>query len=307
MNSFKPTSEEEFNAVKAHTFVTNAEVYHPACVAEPALKEGHPTDEVDVELSLHGDIPESQLDAVKARIAGILGVPADSFDMVDTGVTKVTVQREQLKALAEVDEVFAINKYPEPTLLNNVAAEILQVRGPPGTATAKNKYTGHGEKVFVADTGFDNGHDSKTGGHHPAFEKRVKRLVPLGRPTLTNDPDGHGTHVAGSVLGKLQHANGVMIEAPASGAELYLQSVFDGTLRQDPTRPNIWHASLTGLTKFPPGTPLFKPAVDEKAYIHTNSWGSRGAYTAQRAGAIDDFAWRNKSLTILFAAGKDST
>ena len=57
-----------------------------------------------------------------------------------------------------------------------------------------------GQVACVADTGFDNG---KPVGSHPAFAGRVAKLYALGRPDTgkADDPDRHGTHVSGSVLG----------------------------------------------------------------------------------------------------------
>src|SRR5437763_11753172 len=86
----------------------------------------------------------------------------------------------------------------EAQLGNDVARTILNanvnVNGTP--------YRGNGEIVCVADTGFDRG-STYPAVIHPAFGSRVANLYSLGRPTTgeTDDPDGHGTHVCGSVLG----------------------------------------------------------------------------------------------------------
>ncbi|KAK0746874.1 peptidase S8/S53 domain-containing protein [Schizothecium vesticola] len=301
---FKPTDPKDLESViERRSFVVDAKIFHPNCVAEPALKEGSPEDKLDVQICLHADIPEDKLDEVRDKIASAIHVPRDSVEITDDGVTKISIQRDQLKPLALVDEVFAINEYELPVLYNDVACDIIKARNHmQATGASTTTLDGSGQNVFVCDTGFDTGNTSPA-SHHPAFEKRVKGLFPLGRPTtgLSDDIDGHGTHVAGSVLGKLMHNTRGMIEAPASGAHLYLQSVHDGTFVEGP--PGNWNASLNGLIRFPAGPKLFQPALDQEAYIHTNSWGGGRGYHAQDTGSIDDFAWRNPSLTVLFAAG----
>jgi subtilisin family serine protease len=74
---------------------------------------------------------------------------------------------------------------------------------------------GEGQIVCVCDTGFDRG---VTNDVHPAFEGRVVRLYALGRPHAATDPNGHGTHVCGSVLGDLTAHDGTIIRGTAPAA-----------------------------------------------------------------------------------------
>jgi hypothetical protein len=234
---FKPTDPKHLESViERRSFVVDAKVFHPNCVAEPSLKEGDPQDKLDVQIYLHANIPESKLDEVRDKIANTTDVPRDSVEITDDGITKISIQRDKLKPLALIDEVYAINEFELPVLHNDVACDIMKVRSQASGANT-TRFHGNGQNIFVADTGFDTGDLAK---YHPAFENRVKDLFPLGRPPkdqengLSNDLDGHGTHVSGSVLGKLKHHTRGMIEAPASGANLYVQSLHDGAFRQGP-------------------------------------------------------------------------
>jgi subtilisin family serine protease len=86
-------------------------------------------------------------------------------------------------------------------------------------------FEGENQVVAVADTGFDVG---STTNVHPAFQGRVARLYALGRPNNANDPNGHGTHVAGSVLGDgISTVLGMAIRGTAPRAQLVLQAVLD--------------------------------------------------------------------------------
>ena len=150
-------------------------------------------------------------------------------------------------------------------------------------------YQGAGQIVVVNDTGFDKGSTSNV---HPAFTGRVVKLVALGRST-SDDPDGHGTHVAGSVLGDGNSASmGGKIQGTAPKARLITQSLLDAG---------------GGLGGIPSDLhDLFKPPYDtNKARIHTNSWGSGpGAYSPS-SNEIDDFVWTHPDCVICFAAGND--
>ncbi|HWI74798.1 MAG TPA: S8 family serine peptidase [Baekduia sp.] len=239
-----------------------------------------------VDVVLHDDVDAGD---VRAQIAAAAKLDPE---MLETGRGKVrfTVEQGQLDALADLDVVHHIEEVPERRLFNNVARGILHA----DVSVNGTDYRGAGEVVAVADTGFDRGSTSNV---HPAFSGRVVKLYALGRPNSADDPHGHGTHVAGSVLGDGSSPTmGGKIQGTAPEATLVLQSTLDaggglGGL------PNDLHD-------------LFEPPYDDDgARVHTNSWGATtpGLPYDQSAREIDDMVWEHQDLVICFAAGNDGT
>jgi hypothetical protein len=200
---------------------------------------------------------------------------------------RITVQQRYLRALAAIDEVRHIEDVVPLKLHNNVARTILGVAGPAG---APCRFLGKDQIVAVGDTGFDKG---STTNVHPAFTGRVRKLYPLGRSGDASDPDGHGTHVAGSVLGDGNSPTmGGAIQGTAPKATLVLQSFLNdcGDLGGI---PGDLHDLFAG------------PYTVDGARVHTNSWGATvgdGSYDAN-ASEIDDFVWNHRDLVVCFAAG----
>lgn len=226
--------------------------------------------------------------AVRAKIADAAGVDAD--DVVITGnKVRLNVPTRALPKLAEIDEVRSIEQVSPKKLQNNIARGILRVGLPLPDASVLE---GAGQVVAVADTGFDKG---STTNVHPAFKGRVAKLYALGRKGKKNDPDGHGTHVAGSVLGDGKStALGIDIRGTAPKAKLVLQSVLDsdGGLGGLP-------ADLHAL--------FLKPYTTDKARVHTNSWSNlqgNGQYNSE-CQELDDFVWTHRDMVICFAAGNE--
>jgi hypothetical protein len=238
-------------------------------------------DRVTVEIVLHKD---GITDALRNRIAAAAGVDPSQ---IHAGRRKIrlTVEQRRLDAIAAIDEVHHIEKYYPPRLTNNIARGIMHV----DEAQAGGPMQGQGQIICVADTGFDQG---ATDDVHPAFEGRVLRLYALGRDNAS-DPDGHGTHVCGSVLGDLTAVDGTINRGTAPAARLVMQSVLD---------PD------GGLGGLPDDLEdLFLPPYrDDGARVHTNSWGgpAAGAYT-ENSGEVDDFVANHRDCVICFAAGND--
>lgn len=242
-------------------------------------------DSKTVDIVLHKDVDPS---AVCEQVAAAAGIDADD---VQAGAHKIrlTVQVKRLPQLAALDVVRHIEQVFPLKLHNDVARVILNIEPanlPPLT------YAGAGQRVAVADTGFDKGSTSDV---HPAFTGRVDKLYALGRSNKSNDPDGHGTHVCGSVLGDGQSATlGLAIRGAAPKAHLVMQSVLD---------------AKGGLGGLPDDLhDLFQPPYgSDQARVHSNSWGSTvadGRYD-QNAREVDDFVWSNRDMVICFAAGND--
>ena len=199
---------------------------------------------------------------------------------------RVNAQSKHLSNLANIDGVRHIEEVSPMKLHNNIAREILNLEPPPNPNTT---FEGAGQIVAVADTGFDKGSTSDV---HEAFTGRVTRLYALGRANA-NDPDGHGTHVAGSVLGNGNSTPlGHTVKGAAPAAQLVLQSVLDGS------------GGLGGLPN--DLNNLFQPPYEnDGARIHTNSWGSTrgdGRYDSN-SEEVDEFIWKNRGFLICFAAG----
>ena len=151
--------------------------------------------------------------------------------------------------------------------------------------------------VDVTDTGVD--------GSHRAFSGKLRAYtaVEVGRLNWT-DPTGHGTHVAGIVLGDGLYRLGESNDMPrgkyagvAPGANLTAQSLYNG--------PYFFR----NLTMW---------SVQHNADISQNSWGADnstlwGAYTLDSReydNATRDADWLtdgNQSILVVFSAGNDGT
>ncbi|GFF97473.1 LOW QUALITY PROTEIN: hypothetical protein IFM47457_11410 [Aspergillus lentulus] len=242
-----------------------------------------------VDVLLHKDV-----DAGSSHVRSVIAAAAHADpETLDTGSSKIrlSVQNQYLDGLAAIDVVKGIQPVYPARLFNNRATQIL------GTPVEVNgtEYEGEGQVVAVADTGFDKGSTTDT---HPAFKNRVKQLYALGRAGKSDDPDGHGTHVCGSVLGDGFSATmGGAIRGTAPKASLVVQSLLD--------RNNNLGGIPTDVGQ------LFSPPYDTNgARIHTNSWGSSDPRRRQlpyntSSEEIDRFVWDHQDMVILFAAGND--
>ena len=189
----------------------------------------------------------------------------------------------ELNQLKRLPEVALVEEYIAPVLSNDRAREIIGLDRPGGVGSVTQ--TGQGQIVGVADTGLDD--------QHPDFQGRITGLIALGRPNDSSDPNGHGTHVAGSVLGDGTASNGE-IRGTAPDAELFFQSIMDAQGR------------LGGLPL--DLNDLFNEAFQAGARIHNNSWGAdvEARYTFSSI-EVDEFVRDHPEMTIIIAAGNDGS
>lgn len=191
-----------------------------------------------------------------------------------------------LAELAILPEVDVVAEYVTPQLWNDAARRLLSLDSPPASnPTTYLKQDGKGQIVAVADTGIDD--------QHPDFQGRIVGKIARGRPNDATDPAGHGTHVAGSVLGD-GTASGGKIKGTAPAASLFFQSLLDSTGR------------LGGLPI--DLNDLFDEAYQAGARIHNNSWGAAtpSSYTIN-SEEVDEFVRNHPDMLIVIAAGNAGT
>jgi len=185
--------------------------------------------------------------------------------------------------LSRLPEVDIVAEYVPPKLYNNHARRLLGIDAS-GVSAPTEPYIsqdGSGEIVAIADTGIDE--------NHPDFKGRIVGTVARGRKNNASDPDGHGTHVAGSVLGD-GTASGGEIKGTAPKAKLYFQSLLDA------------QGDLGGLPL--DLNDLFAEAYDAGARIHSNSWGAdtKSRYVIN-SEEVDEFVHGKPDMLIVIAAG----
>ncbi|MBC7421264.1 MAG: S8 family serine peptidase [Bdellovibrio sp.] len=148
--------------------------------------------------------------------------------------------------------------------------------------------SGQNQIVGMADTGLDSGDINAI---HPDFKGAVKSGYAVGMFGKTwADPMGHGTHVAGSVLGR----------GTASGGKL-----LGGAFSAQIVAQGMWSPILNNLSVPSNLELMFNTAYTDGARIHTNSWGgasNMGAYE-KMAASVDQVMFEKQDMLILFAAG----
>lgn len=146
-----------------------------------------------------------------------------------------------------------------------------------GAETAWRSSTGSGVKVAVVDTGVDSSNSDLAGRVVPGYDAIRKRSI-----SLANDPHGHGTHVAGSIV-----AHGA-VSGIAPNARIMPVRVMDSQgygSTTDIIRGTIW-------------------AADHGAQVINLSLGSND-YDRSEYAAIQ---WaRKKGVIVVAAAGNNGT
>ncbi|TKI55216.1 peptidase S8 [Brevibacillus antibioticus] len=190
------------------------------------------------------------------------------------------MDQQTIEQVVESDDVIAVVPVPENKLHNDVAATIIH-----SDKLASTGYTGKGQIVGVADTGLDTG---KLQTMHPDFKGQIEKLISLGRPNNATDVHGHGTHVAGSIVGTGKASDG-QYRGTAPGAKLVFHAIENtkGKLNTDVET-------------------ILQEAYEEGARIHSNSWGAndKGEYSLSSL-LFDRFLWEHPDMTVLIAAGND--
>jgi subtilisin family serine protease len=202
---------------------------------------------------------------------------------------------DKLQRIISLPYVRRIDPYAPNRSYNEVAEGIIKVD------IIKNNHhlSGNGQVIAVADTGLDTGKNDQT--MSADFRGRIVAIHPRGRPFTrdASDLNGHGTHVAGSVLGSGSHSNG-RVRGMAPNAKLVFQSTEDS------------NGQLTGVPVILEN--LYVQAMKDGATIFTNSWGKgcrgkgdcpfSGQYEEQ-SKSTDNFMFKNRDMLVLFAAGND--
>ena len=195
-------------------------------------------------------------------------------------------KEEELIKIGQHEAVFGIEEYVAPKLHNDVARKLLHIDLDEDQSFVLNKLpTGRGEIVGVADTGIDT--------DHPDLKGNILKTTAWGRKNNTSDPNGHGTHVSGSIAGNGTASDG-KIKGIAPEARLFFQSLLD----ED--------GGISGLPH--DLSILFQEAYDAGVRIHNNSWGS-ATESEYRFNSleVDEFVYTHKDMLMVISAGNEGT
>ena len=208
-------------------------------------------------------------------------------------VIRFILNRADIDAVAALPGVASVSRSSPARLLVERARPLIGLEQA-GPASSSLPYDGAGELVGVADTGIDT--------FHPDFATKRIVAIPLGRPGDSSDPDGHGTHVAGTIVGDGSASRpagaGLGIAAPLRGvapaAGLYFQSLLDAN---------------GGLGGLPDALgDLFEAAYAAGVRVHNNSWGAyiQGRYDSMSLD-VDEFVFSHPDFLPVIAAGNEGS
>ncbi|MGI6434101.1 MAG: S8 family serine peptidase [Syntrophomonadaceae bacterium] len=178
-----------------------------------------------------------------------------------------------------------------PSLLSDRAAHIVNTAPfTSGPFIIPGGLSGKGEIIGLADSGLDKGsldelHPDLAGetGQAP----RIAKLQSVSGRAIPSDPSGHGTHMAGILVGSGQASQG-KYRGIAPGSSLYFQALLD---QQDRL---VIPSSLSSL---------YNPAYLEGVRVYVNGWGNSGNVYRSSSRQIDAFVAEHPDFLPIFGAG----
>jgi subtilisin family serine protease len=214
-------------------------------------------------------------------------------------LVRATLPPARLDSITQHPAVSWIEPYYAPEITNIEARQIMRV----SSAWEARDLFGAGQIIAVADSGL-----SVEGALNIDFAGRLLRaftpaeLAPYhpecAAKTTWTDLNGHGTHVAGSLLGNGRNSN----SAPAS------HDYTDSMAGVAPEARLVFLAlnadGGAGLQCITYDDTFLARGYEAGARIASNSWGTvgRGMYTL-RSQIVDQYIWDHPDYLVLFSAG----
>jgi len=268
----------------------------------------------DLASTLHSFVLEHfpALDGSKLNIFGVEGSSNNLLRLKYTEPLPAAQVKRIVDVLTQVVEVRVVELWQSFQLYNEAAQALIQS----GTTSSSSSdarpiwshgLRGSGQMVGSADSGLDWDHcmfDGSSASAPPpnfvATGRKVVTYVPLADGL--DDVNGHGTHVAGSIVGHAPASfTGAIGEQSgmAPEARIFFQDIGDTST-----------GALSGLDGVELGEGLFQPAYEAGARIHSDSWGSTDNSYSISARELDEWIWNGggtnqKKMLILVAAGND--
>ena len=250
-----------------------------------------------IDVMVHQDVKD--LEALANHIAKVTHVDRSQMEIASDKI-RMEVNLRELTTIAADDRVRILEEVVNPILFDDQATRLVSA---PLQRQGDSELHGKGQTIAVVDSGFDLGSVEDC---HPAFRGQISKLIPVGRALdrnmteteMVNDPNGHGTHVCGTIVGKEMETSEGMIGGVAQDAKVVLSSLLNAQ------RDLIAVNQIKTLYEVP-----YKTC---NAYIHSNSWGDTLAFGRQqrpyRAAAhdIDDFVRANPDALVIFSAGNQN-
>jgi len=231
------------------------------------------------------------LEKDRDSVTGLVEELGGSVTEVQGRYMRVQLPAPAITRLASSPGVMYLEEEEEPELLNDRAKDITGIRplAIPGFV-AGGGLTGKGQTLGLADSGLDTGSMSNL---HPDLESepgdkpRVIMLKSWAGVETPADTIGHGTHMAGTMVGSGQ-ASGGKYAGLAPGASLYFQGIMDA---DDNLAPPLDLGEL------------FSPAYQADVRVHVNGWGRKKNTYNSAASQIDEFIRRYPDFLPVFGAG----
>lgn len=284
-------------------FVQWVGVYHPAYKMSPALAHLDDTGLCGIRIHL---LPGTDVAEVTSAVTDYGGEVLDCGSVLSEFQVSARASRVTAERIAFLSDVYWIERdRDEYEVFNDRATAVVQSRSEGYRPMFDRGLTGEGQLVAYADTGLEWAHEmfyedmTDIGFDH----RKVVSYAAYGSGTLGDEPwDGHGTHVAGTILG----------DAP--DGDLYgTYNAYDGhafearLVAQDICGYDYWG----NLVFAPPDdlATMFNPAYYSGARVHTNSWGKPPERLdpappyPNEARQLDDFMWSHQDFLLIFAVG----
>jgi hypothetical protein len=275
--------------------------------------------------------PDADLASIEAEAIASGAKIAERRETAQVKLLVVEAGIEMLPALAAIDGVRFVQDKPVFKMINDNARYVVQSNQKGVLPLYERGLSGAGQVAAISDSGLDAYDfenttgaplgtdpndagcyfiDDGNGGNGGAqiqpsttHRKVVAYSVPNGADGDYTDEAGHGTHVAGSIVGDQRPWGQVSsADGQAYAAKIFFQDInVGGGLTVSP--PSDYYDDLFAPAYDFNGNGLYDPAVEPRT--HSNSWGSADSTYDAGTAQVDQFMWVHPDFLILYAAGNN--